>query len=82
MPVFGSVLLPRFKIVNGADHFENVHRGTDIVHNILHLLIGHRTFIQRIFTRPDGRFMLTMGNGSTSDWKQENLKALYEASLP
>lgn len=188
---FCSVLLPRFKIVNGADHFENVHRGTDIVHNILHLLIGHRTFIQRIgtqngpffsleifreffkpyyrqliekahalgthfwlhscgniepfledfieigldvihpiqkntmdeetiarkyggricilsgfdvqylmafgspdevkeevarlrriFTRQDGRFMLTMGNGSTSDWKKENLEALYEASLP
>ncbi len=38
--------------------------------------------LRRIFTRQDGRFMLTMGNGSTSDWKQENLAALYEASLP
>ena len=24
--------------------------------------------------------MLTMGNGSTPDWKMENLEALYEAS--
>lgn len=30
------------------------------------------------FTRSDGRFMLTMGNGSTVDWKLESLKALYD----
>lgn len=37
--------------------------------------------LRRIFARPDGRLMLTMGNGSTPDWKRENLEALYEASL-
>lgn len=31
-----------------------------------------------IFSRPDGRFMLTMGNGSTTDWKLESLEALYD----
>lgn len=30
------------------------------------------------FDRPDGRFMLTMGNGMTEDWKLESLKALYD----
>lgn len=30
------------------------------------------------FWRPDGRFLLTMGNGSTPDWKIESLKALYD----
>lgn len=30
------------------------------------------------FSRPDGRFMLTMGNGSTPDWKLESLEALYD----
>lgn len=30
------------------------------------------------FDRPEGRFMLTMGNGSTVDWKLESLTALYE----
>ena len=28
--------------------------------------------------RQDGRFMLTMGNGSTNDWKLERLEALYD----
>ena len=28
--------------------------------------------------RPDGRFMITMGNGSTNDWKKESLQALYD----
>lgn len=37
-------------------------------------------FLRKTFERPDGRFMLTMGNGSTPDWKHESLKALYEAS--
>lgn len=31
-----------------------------------------------IFSRPDGRFMLTMGNGSTLDWQLESLEALYD----
>jgi len=30
------------------------------------------------FDRPDGRFMLTMGNGYTEDWKLESLVALYD----
>ena len=29
------------------------------------------------FWRPDGRFMITMGNGATPDWKLESLEALY-----
>lgn len=31
-----------------------------------------------IFSRPNGRFMLTMGNGSTLDWQLESLEALYD----
>lgn len=38
-------------------------------------------FLIDTYDRPDGRFMLTMGNGSTPDWKIENLDALYETSL-
>lgn len=38
-------------------------------------------YLRKTFERPDGRFMLTMGNGSTTDWKLESLEALYEASL-
>lgn len=30
------------------------------------------------FSRPEGRFMLTMGNGSTLDWQLPSLEALYE----
>lgn len=33
------------------------------------------------YQREDGRFMLTMGNGSTEDWKLESLQALYEETL-
>lgn len=33
------------------------------------------------FSRPEGRFMLTMGNGSTIDWKLESLEALYDETL-
>ena len=33
------------------------------------------------YWRPDGHFMLTMGNGSTPDWKLDCLQALYEESL-
>ncbi|MBS6765053.1 MAG: hypothetical protein KH304_15930 [Clostridium sp.] len=29
------------------------------------------------FSRPSGRFMLTMGNGSTLDWQLSSLEALY-----
>lgn len=34
-----------------------------------------------ICARPDGRFMLTMGNGSTNDWKLPCLEALHEETL-
>ena len=34
-------------------------------------------FLIDTFDRPDGRFMLTMGNGFTVDWKLESLEALY-----
>lgn len=37
-------------------------------------------FLRETYTNPKGRFMLTMGNGSTPDWKIENIEALYEAS--
>ena len=30
------------------------------------------------FKREDGRLMLTMGNGSTNDWKLESLEALFD----
>lgn len=30
------------------------------------------------FKREDGRFMMTMGNGSTTDWKKESIEALYD----
>lgn len=33
------------------------------------------------YRRPEGRLMLTMGNGSTEDWKLESLQALYEETL-
>ena len=35
-------------------------------------------FLIVTFSRPDGRFMITMGNGSTNDWKKESLQALYD----
>ena len=38
-------------------------------------------FLISTYDRPDGRLMMTMGNGSTPDWKVENLDALYAASL-
>ena len=38
-------------------------------------------FLLRIYDRPAGRLMMTMGNASTPDWKRENLDALYQASL-
>ena len=37
--------------------------------------------LMETYKRQDGRFLMTMGNGSTPDWKIENLTALYEASL-
>ena len=30
------------------------------------------------FSRPEGKFMITMGNASTKDWKKESLDALFE----
>lgn len=38
-------------------------------------------YLKETFSRPDGRLMMTMGNGSTPDWKIENLEAMYEAAL-
>ena len=35
-------------------------------------------FLIDTFARPDGRFMMTFGNGSTPDWKRENVEALYD----
>ena len=37
-------------------------------------------FLMDTYDRPEGRFMITMGNGSTPDWKVENMAALYEES--
>lgn len=33
------------------------------------------------YWREDGRLMVTMGNGSTEDWKLESLRALYEETV-
>lgn len=38
-------------------------------------------FLLDTYWRPEGGLMLTMGNGSTEDWKMENMEALYEAAL-
>lgn len=38
-------------------------------------------YLKKTFQNPNGRFMMTMGNGSTEDWKIENLDAMYEAAL-
>lgn len=38
-------------------------------------------YLLRTYDRPDGRFMMTMGNGSTDDWKIENLDALYAVTM-
>jgi len=35
-------------------------------------------YLIETFSRPDGRFMMTMGNGSTRDWQKESLQALYD----
>ena len=38
-------------------------------------------FLINTYQRPEGRLMMTMGNGSTPDWKIANLEAMYETSL-
>lgn len=38
-------------------------------------------FLKETFSRPEGRFMLTMGNGSTTDWKISSLDVLYRTAL-
>lgn len=38
-------------------------------------------FLKDTYAREDGRFMLTMGNGSTTDWKISSLDALYKTAL-
>lgn len=42
---------------------------------------GEVDFLIDTYQRPEGRLMMTMGNGSTPDWKLENLEAMYEESL-
>ena len=37
--------------------------------------------IMKTFWREDGRFLLTMGNGSTKDWPIASLEALFDESL-
>lgn len=38
-------------------------------------------YLLNTYKRPEGRFMITMGNASTPDWKIENLEALYEETI-
>lgn len=38
-------------------------------------------YIIETFSRPDGRFMITLGNGYTNDWKTENLHAMYKETM-
>ncbi|MDD7739601.1 MAG: uroporphyrinogen decarboxylase family protein [Lachnospiraceae bacterium] len=38
-------------------------------------------YLMENYHRPEGRLMMTMGNSSTSDWKIENLEAMYEESM-
>ena len=33
------------------------------------------------YARPDGRFLLTMGNNTTQDWKLSSLEALYDETI-
>ena len=38
-------------------------------------------FLIDAYRRPEGRFMLTLGNGSTGDTPVESLHALFEESI-
>ena len=38
-------------------------------------------YLMDAYARPDGRFLLTMGNGATPDWKVEAIEALYDESM-
>lgn len=38
-------------------------------------------YLINTYKRSEGRLMLTMGNGSTPDWKLENIEALYADSV-
>lgn len=38
-------------------------------------------FLIDTYANPKGRFLLTMGNGTTPDWKVESLEALYDETL-
>ncbi len=38
-------------------------------------------YLMDTYARPDGRFLLTMGNGATPDWKLESIEALYDESI-
>ena len=62
-------------ILAGFDVQQTIPFGTvEDVKNEVH-------YLRKTFERPEGRFMLTMGNGSTPDWKLESLDALYGASV-
>ena len=62
-------------ILAGFDVQQTIPFGTvEDVENEVH-------YLRKTFERPEGRFMLTMGNGSTPDWKLESLDALYRASV-
>lgn len=38
-------------------------------------------YLKQAYERPEGHFMLTMGNGSTVDWQLHSLEALYNTAL-
>lgn len=59
----------------GFDVQQVIPYGTeaDVRNEVRHLIDAYR--------RPEGRFMLTMGNGSTEDWKLSCLEALYDESI-
>lgn len=38
-------------------------------------------YLMNNYSRPDGRFMITLGNGYTDDWKLENLHEMYRTAL-
>ena len=62
-------------ILAGFDVQQTIPFGTaEDVENEVH-------YLRKTFERPEGRFMLTMGNGSTPDWKLGSLDALYRASV-
>lgn len=61
---------------------EFIEIGLDVIHPIQkNTMKEEEAFLMKTYDRPEGLLMLTMGNASTPDWKQENLDAVYQASL-